>query len=333
MACYARHCATDRILGAGLCLDCYDYNAHVVWNHQAGELWRRTTIAVNRYLRRMAKQRGQLIPVPTQKGKIRWVSPVRLSMGKAAEMQRRAVVHFHAIARLDGVDPYDPDAILPPPAGFTVADVIAAVQYAAATVAFTTIAHPVRPAGWDITWGDPDKGIDVRPIAVAGSGAVTDTMVVNYLAKYATKSTEVTGQVSGRLNDATINLYADPDGTHTERLAEACWILGAPAPWRGLRRWAHMFGFGGHFFTKSRKYSVTFAILREKRIVFRRTESAGPGRDETAPQQPTTLVVNFLQFVGAGWHNTADAILANTSASLAREHQQAAHNALAQLPN
>ncbi|MDT5041615.1 MAG: hypothetical protein QOE51_2600, partial [Actinoplanes sp.] len=43
---------------------------------------------------------------------------------------------------------------------------------------------------------------------------------------------------------------------------------------------------------------------------------------------PTTLVVNFLEFVGAGWQTPADAMLANTSAALAREHQQAAREAL-----
>jgi hypothetical protein len=100
-------------------------------------------------------------------------------------------------------------------------------------------------------------------------------------------------------------------------------MLGQPRDWRRLRRWAHMLGFGGHFLTKSRRYSITFAMLRNQRIVFRRTQTAGPERTEPG-EQPTTLVVNFLQFVGAGWHTTADALLANTSAAMAREHQQAA---------
>jgi hypothetical protein len=39
-------------------------------------------------------------------------------------------------------------------------------------------------------------------------------------------------------------MYADPDGTHTERLVEACWMLGRPRDWRALRRWAHMSGRG-----------------------------------------------------------------------------------------
>ena len=50
-----------------------------------------------------------------------------------------------------------------------------------------------------------------------------------------------------------------------------------------------------------------------------------------APEQDTTLVVNFLQFVGAGWHTTADAMLANTSAAMAREHQETALQELATL--
>jgi hypothetical protein len=47
---------------------------------------------------------------------------VRLSFGKVAEMQRRGVVHYHAIIRLDGTDPDHPDAVLPSPAGLTVDD-------------------------------------------------------------------------------------------------------------------------------------------------------------------------------------------------------------------
>jgi hypothetical protein len=325
LACFARHDPDDRSLGTPLCLDCYDHDAQVVWNLASGELWRRTTIAINRYVRRLARQRG--IPdVPivytTRKGetRIRMVCPIRLSFGKAAEMQRRAVVHFHAIIRLDGIDPADPTAIVTPPAGIDAADLVDAVDHAARTVGFSTEPHPTQPHGWRIGWGDQ---VLTKVITVAGKGEVTDGMVAAYLAKYATKSTEVTGHVSTRLNPDTVHVYADPDGTHTERLVEACWILGRPKEWRRLRRWAHMLGFGGHFLTKSRRYSITFAMLRNQRVVFRRAQTAGPERAEPG-EQPTTLVVNFLQFVGAGWHTTADALLANTSAAMAREHQEAA---------
>lgn len=62
--------------------------------------------------------------------------------------------------------------------------------------------------------------------------------------------------------------------------------------------------------------------------MFRRAQGAGPERDATGAAEPTTLVVNFLQFVGAGWQTPADAMLANTSAAMAREHQQTAREAL-----
>jgi hypothetical protein len=207
-----------------------------------------------------------------------------------------------------------------------VQDLVDAVERAAATVRFSTDPHPANPANpasWDIRWGDPDKGIDVRPITVSADGEITDGVVAGYLAKYATKSTEATGHLSRRLTSETIDLYADPDGSHTERLVEACWILGAPKDWQGLRRWAHMLGFGGHFLTKSRRYSVIFRILRERRVVYRRTVEQPPNTDAAAPE--TTLVVNFLAFAGAGWHTTGDALLANTSAAMARDRQRAGH--------
>jgi hypothetical protein len=319
LVCFARHEATDRNLGTPLCLDCYDYPAQAVWNLAAGELWRRTTIAVNRYIRRLARQRRiPSVATVSASGKLRMMPPVRLSFGKAAEMQRRGVVHFHAIARLDGVDSHDLAAIVAPPPGINAEDLKAAFDHAARTVTFTTEPHPTRPQGWPIGWGEQVK---TKVITVAGAGEVTDSQVAGYLAKYATKATEVTGHSSARLTDQTVNVFADPDGSHTERLVEACWILGQPAEWRRLRRWAHMLGFGGHFLTKSRRYSITFGLLRSNRVVFRRTQSSGP--ETVAPQaEPTTLIVNFLEFVGAGWQTPADAMLANTSAAMAREHQQ-----------
>jgi hypothetical protein len=327
--CFARHEPGDSNLGVPFCPDCYDYDGQVVWNVMAGELWRRTTIAINRHIRRLARARGVAdVPVVSPRtGKVRWVCPVRLSFGKAAEMQRRAVVHFHAIIRLDGYDPTDPDTMLPPPAVLDADDLKAAVDHAAATVAFASPDHPAMPGGWAIGWGEQTL---TKVITVAAKGQVTDAQVAAYLAKYATKSTEVTGHASNRLSDDTVNLYADPDGTHTERLIEACWILGRPGAWRRLRRWAHMLGFGGHFLTKSRRYSITFALLRNQRLVFRRSQSSGP-ETVAAQKEPTTLVVNFLEFVGAGWQTPADAMLANTSAAMAREHQQIAREALTTL--
>jgi hypothetical protein len=387
--CFARHEPGDPRLGQPLCLDCYDHDHQVVWNHWAGELWRRTKQAIERHLARRARQRG--IPpvyVITATGNVRRVAPVRVSHGKVAEFQARGAVHFHALLRLDGVDPTDPAVVVPPPAGITTADLDDAVHHAAGHAAVTTREHPDRVGGWPIVWGEQ---VDVRHLSMRGANTITDTMAAAYLAKYATKSTEVTGHRSTRLSADTIDLYADPTGDHTARLVDACWRLGRPhhnptplhqrpaigrpptvlrGPWTcptcghttrlsvcthgeparqddvdtkptngdlgnpyaGLRRWAHMLGFGGHFLTKNRRYSITFQILRDTRVVFRRTETSGPDdqvRTADHLDEETTLIVGSLTFAGVGWHTSGDALLANTAADLARSRTAAGREELA----
>ncbi|MGW0807975.1 replication initiator [Nonomuraea sp. NPDC002799] len=319
-ACFARHQAVDQRIGQPLCLDCYDHDHHVVWNNQAGELWRRTKQTMERHLNQIARRRG--------------LPRIRIAHGKAAEYQRRGAVHFHVLLRLDGLDPDDPAAVIPPPDGFTVTDLQEAVQYAATVTRFTTHTHDEKAGGWPIAWGDQ---LDVRPLSLRGDNPVTDAMVAAYLAKYSTKGTETTGHASRRLDPATIDQYANRTGTHTERLIAACWELGHPdhAGFDGLRRWAHMLGFGGHFFTKARRYSTTFAALRAARVRYRRAQDTGT---EYAPDafhrqadldDETTLIIGDLTYAGSGWKTTGDALLANTAAAQAREYTRAGREELA----
>ncbi len=313
-----------------LCPDCYDYPAHVVWNNAAGELWRRTKQAIERRLGQLARRRGVLpIWVPCE-GKYRLVDPVRVAHGKAAEYQARGAVHFHALLRLDGYDPYHPDQLLPPPSLLTVADLDDAIRWAAQAISYRTPLHPARPGGWPIGWG---VELDIRVITLAGTGDVTDLAVASYLAKYSTKGTEVTGHASARITADNLDLYASPDGTHPERLIAACWKLGAAPGYIGLRRWAHMLGFGGHFLTKARRYSVRFRDLREARITYRRGQDPGPehGPIRTADHtdDETTLIVGTFSFAGTGWKTTGDALLANTAADQARKRRQAGRDQLA----
>ncbi|WP_436523405.1 replication initiator [Actinoplanes sp. HUAS TT8] len=399
--CWTRHTADDPTLGRPLCLDCYDHDHHVVWNLFSGELWHRTKQAADRYLAQLCKSRG-LPPVAktTATGNVRMVPPAQLTHGKAAEFQRRAIVHFHALVRLDGVHPNDPDAVLAPPPGVDTDDIIAAFTHAVRSIAFTTPPHPTRPDGWTIRWGDPDKGFDAQALTLAGDGSITDDMIgdhlakAGYLAKYATKSTEATGFSSTRITDDTATQH-DPDGDHIARLIAACWQLGRPttdptthsrppadrptpangnpfgAPWdcpdcgthtryracpvcvaerqasldtkttntntnnpyARLRRWAHRFGFAGHFLTKTRRRVVRFATLRDTRIAFRRAEDQAdtdPSTIRTADHtDETTLIVGTLSFAGVGWHNNGDALLANTAAAMARERHAVGREELA----
>jgi hypothetical protein len=194
-----------------------------------------------------------------------------------------------------GLDDGDPGRLLPPPPGITVADLEDATRQAAAAVAYLTPPHPVKSSGWLIAWGDE---LDVRVITMRGTGTVTDLMVASYLAKYSTKGTEVTGHASARITPETVELYADPAGTHIERLIHACWTLGAHLDYRSLQRWAHMFGFGGHFLTKGRHYSIRFRDLRDARIIYRITQTCGPDYEPIHCQpdldSETTLVINQL---------------------------------------
>ncbi|GAA2475854.1 replication initiator [Winogradskya humida] len=396
--CWSRHEPDDPLLGQPLCQDCYDYDHQAVFNLYAPQLWHHTKQAAERALTKLCRQRGiPFHPVVSASGKTTWKAPVRVSPGKVAEMQRRGAVHFHALVRLDGVNPDDPDAILAPPEAIGADDLINALEQAAHDITVNTPAHPDRAAGWPVGWGEQ---VDIRPITLTGDGEMTDGMAAGYLAKYATKSTEATGHTSTRITAENVDDYADAQGDHTARLIDACWRLGRPTqhsaplagrfvthpepgdrlipfdtpwtcqdcgtrtryaacpvcvaerqasldsqpakrptavnPYARLRRWAHMLGYGGHFLTKGRRYSVTFGALRAARIAFRRVDHPSPTNDHlgtaaiTGPVEvQTTLLIGTLSFAGVGWHTSGDALLANTAAAMARERRDAGCEELA----
>jgi hypothetical protein len=308
LSCGQRHKDADACLGRPLCPDCYDYSAAVVWNAHAPELWRRTTIAIRRRLDKLAKARG---------------TRVKLSYAKVAEFQRRGLIHFHAVFRLDGHDPVHPERSVPPAPAFTAAVLAEAIQQVASTTWFATVSHPTKSRGWDIAWG---AQVDPRVVRLTGGGEVTDTNVAAYLAKYATKSTEPVGVPPGRITAKNASIYADP-GTYQGRLIAACLRLGGHPheDFRALRRWAHMFGYRGHFATKSRRYSTTMRALRAAR------------RDWVRRQQPTArreidgtvITITALRWAGQGWRTTGDALLALSAAARAREQRRIAREEMA----
>ena len=99
-----------------------------------------------------------------------------------------------------------------------------------------------------------------------------------------------------------------------------------------LRRWAHMLGYGGHFLTKARRYSITFRLLRDTRITYRRSQDQADGAGVVhAADHPeeTTLIVGVLTYAGTGWRTLGDALLANTAAAMARARCEAGREELA----
>ena len=67
---------------------------------------------------------------------------------------------------------------------------------------------------------------------------------------------------------------------------------------RNLRRWAHMLGFGGHFLTKSRRYSTTFGHVRENRAKHAR-DTAREIDGVPEPDGDTVIVINHWRYAGS----------------------------------
>jgi hypothetical protein len=316
-SCGVVHGEGDPRTGTPLCLDCYDHTAQVAWNAWVPKLWTRTMDTVKRELRRLSRAHGG--------------APARIRYAKVAEFQARGAVHLHALVRLDGEDPTDPTAVLPPPSWATVELLNELLADAARSTAVRTPAHPDRPDGWLIQWGEHVKPLPVRR-GLPGA-EVTEQHVAGYLAKYATKATEAAGHLSTRLTDSTVRPYADP-ARHTGRLIAAAWELGrldAGEAWSRLRPWAHMLGFGGHFATKSRAYSTTFGALRAARQTAMRRANTAATTDHPAQLDPgdiedPVLVVGSWTYAGTGWRTTADAALALAAADAARSRRPAGIN-------
>ena len=85
-----------------------------------------------------------------------------------------------------------------------------------------------------------------------------------------------------------------------------------------------MLGYGGHFLTKSRRYSVTFGQLRKARTDHRRQPNATPAANATPGDRPldetVVLVLKTWTYAGTGYTVADDDRLALASAARAREH-------------
>jgi hypothetical protein len=230
----------------------------------------------------------------------------RISYTKVAEYQRRGTVHLHAIIRADGASP---EGIVPPPAELTAELLAAAVRDALSAVELRCPPIAGEPTPRVLCWGDQ---LDIAMLNAEGKHGPAG--VAGYVAKYATKSTEVFGALDRRITAAEdLDHLRVPD--YIRVLVRTCWRLGGQPQLADLRlrKWAHMLGFGGHFSTRSRSYSVTLRSLREARAAWRRR------RRGELPPAPGLVRLSEWRYVGSGYRSTGEALLAATAASLARE--------------
>lgn len=240
--CLEHHPEDDPILGVPLCDECYDYEGAVRFNWHAPELWRRFVIATRREL---ARQTGT--------SEFACAARYRLSFAKVAEFQRRGVVHFHAILRLDGTD----GPFAPTDDHISAEDLCAAAEAAATRVWVDGSDHRSATRA---TFGQQTQ---VRQIQVTDDGLAPD-VVAAYLAKYSSKSADdlVAEQADGARSTA-----CDPRHNHLRLMAATAQLLDAYTP--GTGHWSHMLGFRGHFASKSRSFSTTLGALRRARTAYR----------------------------------------------------------------
>jgi len=318
-ACRRSHLDDDPQLGEPICPDCYQYLAAVAFNWRSPELWRRFMIALRR---RLAAGLGM--------SEAAFGRTVRVSYAKVAEFQKRGVVHFHGIIRLDGVDEGYP------PAPVTVSDEVFTVAVRQAGTD-ATVTAALGDCAVHLGFGDQ---IDIRPLRHGvddqaddgDTGPVTSGMVAAYIAKYATKAAEDFGL------DSTIRTtqIARTAGLrpHVAAMILAAEQLSTLPEYDGLLRWVHMLGFRGHFTTKSRRFSVTLGSLRQARRNWRAARAeqhppAGEPADEMDWPEPDTQpglwdnetlatgdedesipVIGEWRFLGLGYTNPGDALLA-----------------------
>ncbi|HEY8790380.1 MAG TPA: replication initiator [Actinopolymorphaceae bacterium] len=318
--CQRVHSDSDADVGQPLCSECYDYTGHVVWQWWAPELWRRFTITLRRHL---AQHLGL-----TEKAAR---DVVRVQFAKVAEYQRRGLIHFHALIRLDG-PPTDADQWPAPKVDLCADELCDLVRSAAAAVHFVSPADGPRLPSLELRFGVQVDARIVHDLAERDDPADGDLhpeTVAAYIAKYATKATATEPGSGGQAHLRRIRKTVDQLGRAATREPADGVDADRVAPYGRLGRWADALGFRGRFGTASRAFSVTLTSLREARRDYKRErptlDATGRSEDGDLDQvdDDTTLVVGSWRFVGMGWLTNGDAALAADTAARAREHRLA----------
>lgn len=204
--CGRTHTKDDPALGTPLDPERYDYNGAVLWNAHAPVLWARFMLHLRRTIAAIAGIPQRSLP-----------DIARISYAKVAEYQRRGLIHFHAVIRLDG----PAGGHTPPPAWATPELLSDAVRTAAAS------AHVEGPKidGHACSFGF-GKQLDVKVIRSAAfqdRTTITEGKVAGYVAKGAESTT---GTLDRRLKlIAELSQETIPD--HAARMIRTAWALGA----------------------------------------------------------------------------------------------------------
>ncbi|MFD3580377.1 replication initiator [Streptomyces sp. NPDC058644] len=300
LGCSRLHGEDDPLVGRPLCADCYDYVGHVLWHAHAGRLWDRFTTGVRRFL---ASVGGV--------SRSRLGEHLVVSFAKVAEYQKRAAVHFHAVVRLDG-----PSGPGDPPPDWATGGLLTDAIRAAASSASVRVPESQAYGTELLSLG---AQLDVRPIQAFGDDdGLSDDAVAAYVAKYVSKGAADTGAGLDYAVRSLTDIRAAVVPPHIRALMGTCWRLSGLvelAPLR-LRAWAHTLGYRGHILTKSRRYSTTYAALREERADYVR---GGPRPDD----DPNLFKESAWRYFGSGYTPGAALFAAGIAEDLAQSRQLA----------
>jgi hypothetical protein len=299
-SCGRHHAEDDAQLGGAIDPETYDYEGAVLWNWHAPALWNRF---VTELVRALAGRAGQ------SEREVREL--VRVAYVKVAEFQARGLVHFHAIIRLD--DPQD--RALPAGLPITGEQLAAAIRTAARRSCFTGTAGDAN----QVTVRFGKRGLHTRVLHDGDDDGerVGREQVAGYVAKYSCKGSheQITRRGAG-----PDQLRANGVPEQLVQMAIAAIGLAERPGLEAVGRWVHMLGFRGHFVTKSRGYSTTLGALRNDRAQWRADRDHTD--DDTELENETTPVLAAWEYIGSGYLNPGDVLLAagvEASIRVARE--------------
>jgi hypothetical protein len=141
--------------------------------------------------------------------------------------------------------------------------------------------------------------------------------VAAYVAKYSCKGSHE--QIMGR-GQSPEQLRERGVPEQLVQMAIAAIRVSERAGLGAVGQWTHMLGFRGHFVTKSRYYSTTLGQLRGARAKWRADRDEVV--DDAELENDTTPVLSVWEYVGCGYLNPGDVLLAagvEASIRVARE--------------
>lgn len=285
-SCDDRHTDSDQVLGRPLCGDCFDYRGEVLWNAHSSKVWESMIQGVRREVtHRLNLSRRE------------FRAHAAIEYFKVAELQRRGVVHFHGLIRLDVDD-----------------ELSSASDLCAGLGDFeTAIRRAISLARVESALGMFQLG-KVKDVQLLGTSDQDKRRLSTYLAKYVTKTAGDGIELARRFEsvDDISLMVKDP---HLRQVAMTAWDMSTEPKLMSLnlRRCANSLGYRGQPITKSLHYSTTFRALRQARTEFM------SGHREGEPLEGT------FSYDGRGYDNPRSPELAEVLNALDRELRTAAN--------